>query len=64
MTDKETRRLIGEKETRERVKRLNAVIAKVLAGMKPPDDLTVTGPVISPFSTLIYSILWLLSHLT
>jgi len=42
MTDKETRRLIGEKETRERVKRLNAVIAKVLAGMKPPDDLTVT----------------------
>lgn len=42
MTDKETRRLIEEKEARERVKRLNAVIGKVLAGMKPPDDLTVT----------------------
>ena len=42
MTDKETRRLIEEKEARERVKRLNAVITKVLAGMKPPDDLTVT----------------------
>ena len=42
MTDKETHRLIEEKETRERVKRLNAVITKVLAGMKPPDDLTVT----------------------
>ena len=32
MTDKETRRLIEEKEARERVKRLNAVIGKVLAG--------------------------------
>ena len=42
MPDKETRRLIEEKEARERVKRLNAVITKVLAGMKPPDDLTVT----------------------
>ena len=42
MTDKETRRLIEEKEARERVKRLNAVITKVLAGMRPPDDLTVT----------------------
>ena len=42
MTDKETRRLIEEKEARERVKRLNVVIGKVLAGMKPPDDLTVT----------------------
>lgn len=42
MTDKETRRLIEEKEARERVKRLNAVIGKVLAGMKPPADLTVT----------------------
>lgn len=42
MTDKETRRLIEEKEARGRVKRLNAVITKVLAGMKPPDDLTVT----------------------
>ena len=42
MTDKETRRLIEEKEARERVKRLNAVIGKVLAGIKPPDDLTVT----------------------
>lgn len=42
MTDKETRRLIQEKDTRERTKRLNAVLSKVMVGMKPPDDLTVT----------------------